>query len=41
MNLVHLVQLIVTREERKQRDDLKHDAAYAPQVHLVAVVAVR
>ena len=29
-----------TREEREQRSDLKHDAADAPHVHLVVVVAV-
>ena len=40
MDLVNLVQLVVAREQRKQRDDFKHDASDAPKVHLVAVVAV-
>ena len=41
MNLVHLVDLIVAGEEREQRDNLEEDAANAPQVHLVTVIAVR
>ena len=41
VNLVHLVDLIVAGEEREQRDNLEEDAANAPQVHLVTVIAVR
>lgn len=40
MNFVHLVEFVVAGEEREQRDDFEHDAANAPQVHLVAVVTV-
>ena len=40
MNFVHLVEFVVPGEEREQRDDLEHDAADAPQIHLVAIVAV-
>jgi hypothetical protein len=35
-----LVELVGAGEEREQRDDLEHDAADAPHVHLVRVVAV-
>ena len=41
MDLVHLVELVVPREQREERDNFEHDAAHAPQVHLVPVVAVR
>ena len=40
MDLVHLVELIVAREQREECEHLEHDAADAPVVHLVAVVAV-
>lgn len=40
MNLVHLVQLIVAWEKREQCENLKVDAADAPVVHLVIIVAV-
>ena len=40
MNFVDLVELIVAREEREQRKDLKIDATNTPVVHLVIVVAV-
>ena len=41
VNLVHLVDLIVAGEQREERDDFKKNAANAPQVHLVTVIAVR
>ena len=40
MDLVHLVDLVVTREQRKERDNFEEDAANAPEVHLVAVVPI-
>ena len=40
MDLVHLVKLVVAWEEGEQGNDFEHDAANAPQVHLVAVVSV-
>lgn len=40
VDLVNLVQLVVAREERVERNDLEEHAADAPQVHLVAIVAV-
>ena len=40
VDFVHLVHLVVAGEQWEQRDDLEEHAAYAPKVHLVAVVAV-
>ena len=40
MDFVNLVEFIVTGEEWEQRDDFEHDAADAPQIHLVAVVTI-
>ena len=40
VNLVHLVKFVVAREEGKQGEDFEVDAADAPVVHLVIVVAV-
>ena len=40
MNLVDLVQLIVPWEQREERQHLKEDAAYTPDVHFVSIVAV-
>ena len=40
MDLVHLVELVIAWEEGEQGNDFEHDTADAPQVHLVAVVAV-
>lgn len=41
VDLVHLVDFIVAGEQREERDDFEEDAANAPQVHLVTVIAVR
>lgn len=41
VDLVHLVDLIVSWEQREERDNFEEDAANAPQVHLVTVIAVR
>ena len=41
MDLVHLVKLIVSWEQGEQRNNLEHDAAHAPQIHLVSIVTVR
>lgn len=40
MYLVHLIEFIISWEKWEQGDDFKHDAADAPKVHLVAVIAV-
>lgn len=40
MYTVDLIQLIVAREKGEQSQDLEDNAADAPQVHLVAVVAI-
>lgn len=40
MNFVYLVELIVAREERVQRQNLEEDATDTPDVHLVSVVSV-
>jgi hypothetical protein len=40
MNFVDLVELVVAREERKQGEHFKIDAANAPVVHLMIIVAV-
>lgn len=40
VDFVDLVELVVSGEERKQAHNLKHHAANAPDVHLVAVVAI-
>ena len=41
MNLVDLVEFIVSGEEGEQRNHFEEDATYAPEVHFVTVVAVR
>ena len=40
MDLVNLVELIVTRKEGKERKDLEEDTASSPNVHLVPVVTI-
>ena len=40
MNFVHLVELIVAREQGEKRDYFKHDAAHTPKIHFIAVVAI-
>ena len=40
MDLVHLIEFIVPRKQREERNDLEHDAADAPQVHLVPIVSI-
>ena len=40
MNLVDLVKFVVSREEWKQREDLKEDAASSPNIHFVPIVTV-
>ena len=40
MDLVDLIKLVIPREEREQGQDFKIDAAHAPVVHLVVVIAV-
>ena len=40
MNLINLVKLIISREQRAQREYFIHNAAYAPNVHFVTVIAV-
>ncbi len=40
MYLVNLIELVVTRENRKEGQDLKVDATYPPVVHFVIVVAI-
>jgi hypothetical protein len=40
VDFVDLVQLVVSRKDREQRNNFKEDAAYAPVVHFVIVVAV-
>ena len=40
MDFVDLVQFIVAREQRTQTQHFVHHAAYAPDVHLVAIVSV-
>ena len=37
---VNLVGLILTRKQGVQRHDLKKDAPYAPNVHLVPIVSI-
>lgn len=41
VDLVHLIQLVVAWEKRKEGEDFEVHAAYAPIVHLVVVVPVR
>ena len=41
MDLVHLVKFIIAGEEREKGNDLEHDTADAPKIHLVAVITVR
>ena len=40
VNLVDLIEFVITWEQWAKRQDLVHDAADAPDVHFVAVVAV-
>lgn len=40
MNLVDLIEFVITWEQWAKGQDLVHDAAYAPDVHFVAVVAI-
>ena len=40
MDLVHLIEFIVPRKQREERNDLEYDAADAPQVHLVPIIAI-
>lgn len=40
MNLIYLVELIISREQRAKREYLVHDTSYTPNVHLVTVVPV-
>lgn len=40
MDLVNLVELVIAREQRAERQNFVHHAADAPDVHLVAVVTV-
>jgi hypothetical protein len=40
MNLIDLVKFVVAGKQRAEREDLVHDAAYAPDIHLIAVVPV-
>ena len=40
VDFVDLVQFVVSGEDRKQRNNFEEDAAYAPVVHFVIVVAV-
>lgn len=40
MNLVDLVQLVITREEGKERQNFKHNAPDAPDIHFITIVAV-
>jgi hypothetical protein len=41
MNFMYLIKLVISREERKEREDLKEDTADAPVVHLMIIVAIR
>ena len=40
MDFVDLVDFVIAWEEGKEGDDFKKDAAYAPEVHFVAVIAI-
>ena len=40
MDLVNLVDFIISWEQGEERDNLKEHAAHSPQVHLVTIVAV-
>jgi hypothetical protein len=40
MNFVYLVKLVVSWENREQRDYFKQHAPHTPQVHFVSVIAV-
>jgi len=40
MNFVNLVQFVIAWKQREQRNYFKEDAANAPIVHLVVVVAI-
>jgi hypothetical protein len=40
VDFVYLVQFIVSRENREQRNNFKQHASHTPQVHFVSVVAV-
>ena len=37
---VHLIQLIFSGEQREECDYFEHDAADAPEIHLIVVVPV-
>ena len=41
MNCMYLIKLVISREQREEREDLKEDTADAPVVHLVIIVAIR
>lgn len=41
VDLIDLVQFVLAREKRKQRENLEHDATYAPDVHFIAIESVR
>jgi hypothetical protein len=40
VDLVHLIQFIVTWEQGEEREDFKIDAADSPIVHLMIVIAI-
>jgi len=37
---MNLIQFVITRKQREQRNNFEEDAANAPIVHLVIVVAI-
>ena len=41
VNLIYLIEFVISREQREQRENFKEDAPCAPYVHLISVVAVR
>ena len=40
MDLVHLVDLIISWKQREERYHLEKDTAYSPKIHLVTIIAV-
>ncbi len=40
VNFMDLVKLILTREQREQRKNLKEDAPHTPYIHLIVIVAL-
>lgn len=40
VDLVDLVEFIVTRKQRAQGQDLIHDTANSPNIHFITVIAV-